>query len=273
MAEVLKASESGYYKWLQRLTAPPTEKEMEDIRLAEEIFEIYSNSRGSYGSRKITIELNKKREKKINHKRVERLMGEYELYSKVSKRYVSTTDSNHSEPIAEELLGRDFTAEKPNEKMVSDTTVVSTGEGNLYAAGILDLCGRMPVGLAVSQSNDSKLVSDAFRDMTLRGVGAPGCILHSDRGSTYASKVYRTLIAEGGFICSMSHKGDCWDNAPMESFWGKMKSEWLRKKYDTIDEAKRDIYEYFWHFYPLLRPHQSNYYLTPFEYYEQAKNR
>ena len=140
--------------------------------------------------------------------------------------------------------------------MVSDTTVVETGEGDLYAAAILDLYGRMPVGLAMGRRNNRFLVMDAFKDMLFRGCVFPGCILHSDRGSTYASYDYRRLIDRYGYLCSMSRKGDCWDNAPMECFWGKMKEEWLKEKYDTIAEAKHDIYEYFWSFYPNERPHR-----------------
>lgn len=270
MAKVINASESGYYKWLARCSAPLTEKEQEDIDLAKEILSIFKGSRGSYGVRKVTKKLNEKREKNVNHKRVQRLMNEYGLFSKVGKRYVCTTDSEHDEVIADNLLGRDFTASEPNEKMVSDTTVVATRQGDLYAAGILDLYGRMPVGLAMGLKNDRFLTMDALNDMVSRGHGGEGCIMHSDRGSTYASKDYRKLLSKNGLLCSMSGKGDCWDNAPMESFWGKMKSEWLKKKYDTIAEAKRDIYEYVWHFYPRERPHAANGYLTPLEYYERG---
>ena len=128
----------------------------------------------------------------------------------------------------------------------------------------------MPVGLAMGLKNDRLLTMDALNDMVSRGHGGEGCIMHSDRGSTYASKDYRKLLSKNGLLCSMSAKGDCWDNAPMESFWGKMQSEWLKKKYDTIAEAKRDIYEYVWHFYPRERPHAANGYLTPLEYYERG---
>ena len=269
MAKAIEASESGYYKWLSRCNAPLTEKEREDIELAKKISEIFKGSKGSYGSRKVLIKLNTGREKKGNHKRVERLMSEYGLFSKTSKKYTCTTDSDHDEMIADNLIDRDFTAGGPNEKMLSDTTVVSTKQGDVYAAGIIDLYGRMPTGLAMSLKNDRFLTMEALKDMISRGLGAPGCIMHSDRGSTYASKDYRKLLSKHDLLCSMSGKGDCWDNAPMESFWGKMKSEWLKPKYDTIEEAKRDIYEYVWHFYPRERPHASNDYLTPLEYYEQ----
>ena len=270
MAKVLEVSESGYYKWIKRQEAPLTEKELEDIQVTEEILEIYRSSRGSYGSRKVTAILNKNRDKPVNHKRVERIMQECVLFSRTCKKYVCTTDSEHDNPIADNLLDRDFNADTPNSKMVSDTTVISTDQGDLYVAGIMDLFGRIPVGMAMGIRNDRFLVMKAFDDMINRGCGGPGCIIHSDRGTTYCSKDYRKLISKHDFICSMSHKGDCWDNAPMESFWGKMKSEWLKEKYRTISEAKRDVYEYVWHFYPRERPHESINYMTPAEYYVQV---
>lgn len=270
MAKVLGVSESGYYKWVAKLDAPLSAKDVEDIAIAEEIHDIFVSSRGSYGSRKVTRVLNHRREKPVNHKRVERLMAENALFSRTHKKYICTTDSKHTETIADNLIDRDFTATSPNEKLVSDTTVITTKQGNLYVAGILDLYGRMPVGLAMSRLNNKQLVIEALKDMLFRGCGAPGCILHSDRGSTYASADYRKMISKNELLCSMSNKGDCWDNSPMESFWGKMKSEWLKDKYDTIEEAKRDIYEYVWHFYPRERPHASNGYMTPAEVYSQV---
>ena len=153
--------------------------------------------------------------------------------------------------------------------MLSDTTEIDTAQGKLYVAGILDLYGDMPVGMAMSLNNDRFLVMEAFNDMISRGCGKPGCIIHSDRGKTYCSIDYRNLLKKYKFICSMSKKGDCWDNAPMESFWGKMKSEWLSHRYQTINEAKRDVYEYVWHFYPREKPHETFNYMTPAEYYQQ----
>lgn len=218
MAKVLKVSQSGYFKWLKKKDSPLTEKEREDIRLTEKIYEIYRSSRGSYGSRKVTAILNKDCKTPVNHKRVERIMQACTLFSRTSRKYICTTDSKHSGMIAYNLLDRDFHADKPDQKMVSDTTVIPTKQGNLYVAGIIDLYGNMPVGVAMSNRNDGQLVIDAFNDMITRGCGSPGCIIHSDRGSTYCSKDYRKIISRHDFICSMSRKGDCWDNAPMESF-------------------------------------------------------
>ena len=271
MARVLEVSESGYYKWLNRLHAPLTEREKVDLELTKEIHEIYWSSYGVFGSRKITSILNKRHSKPINHKKVERIMSENCLKSRVTKAYVSTTDSDHNEPIAPNLLKRDFKATAPDQKFVSDTTEKDTKQGKIYIAAILDLYGRMPVGMAISRNNDTYLVREALRDMVRRGHGKEGSILHSDRGSTYASKAYRADLERNKFICSMSRKGDCWDNAPMECFWGKLKEEWLDEPYETIDQAKHDIYEYVWGFYPRQRPHASNGYMTPAEYYQHGK--
>ena len=270
MAKVLHVSQSGYYKWVQKMEAPPTEKELEDQALKEQIFELFRQSRGSYGSRKITTLVNEGRKTPVNHKRIERIMRENDLFSKTRKKYVCLTDSNHSYPVAENILNRDFTASGPNQKMVSDTTEISTKEGKLYVAGILDLYGRMPVGLAIGIRNDRCLVMQALEDALARGCGGRGCLLHSDRGSTYCCDEYQELLQKNGFVCSMSRKGNCWDNAPMESFWGKMKTEWLRSKYRTRQEAIRDIYEYVWKFYIYQRPHESIHFLTPHQFCQAA---
>lgn len=270
MAKVLEISESGYYKWIHRLEGPSTRKDLEDMALIKEITELFRASRGSFGIRQVTRRLNEKSHKPVNHKRVERLMREHGLFSKVGRKFIATTDSEHDQPIADNLLGRDFTASMPNEKMVSDTTVIRSRQGRLYVAGIMDLYGRVIVGMAMSRKNDKYLVIDALEDMLCQGCGAEGCFIHSDRGSTYCSEEYRKLLSKNGLLCSMSRKGDCWDNAPMESFWGKMKNEWLKPMYNTIAEAKRDVYEYVWSFYPYERPHSSNDNMTPIRYYCQG---
>lgn len=267
MAKVLAVSESGYYKWCRKAEGPLSKKDAEDLMLTQEIWRIYAGSKRVFGSRKVTSELRKKPETRVNHKRVERLMRENMLYSKTSKRYLHTTDSDHKQPVAENLLQRDFHAQRPNQKMLSDTTVVETKQGDVYIAGILDLYGRMPAGLFMSRRNDRFLVLGALEDALQRGCMGEACILHSDRGSTYCSQDYRKALEQSGLQCSMSRKGDCWDNAPMESFWGKMKTEWLKEKYDTIEEAKKDVQEYVWSFYARKRPHATNGYLTPWEYY------
>lgn len=272
MAKVLEVSESGYYKWLKR---KPSRREKEDIELIALIKHIYDKSRGIYGARKVTVELNKQRrieglQNRINHKRVERLMSEYQLFARVHKKYKNTTNSNHGNKYAENILKRSFEVSGPNEKMVSDTKAIRTRQGWLYVAAIIDLFGRIPVGLATSTNNDDALTVAALKDMHNRGHGKRGTYLHSDRGSTYCSEEYQRLINKYGLSCSMSRKGDCWDNSPMESFWGKMEQEWLEEIYDTIDEARTEVYKYVWGFYTHTRIHAANGYMTPAEYYQQG---
>jgi putative transposase len=269
MAKTLGVSRSGYYEFKKRKAS---QRKQDDEKLIKEIFELYMGSNMIYGSRKITKELNKRSKRVVNHKRIERLMKEYGLRSKVSKKYVVTTNSDHNNPLSEDLLRRDFTAGKRNEKWVSDTTYLWTGEGWLYIACILDLYGRKIVGLATSDKNDRELVTKALRDASGR-IGKKrieGCILHSDRGSTYCSKEYIALIEELKLKQSMSRKGNCWDNAPMESFWGKMKMEWFDEILKTRKEAIDSVYEYVWIFYNRKRTHATNGYVTPEEYYSQV---
>ena len=273
MAKVLEVSESGYYKWLKTRNMT-TFKELEDMELLKEIKKIHKESKYSFGVLKITKVLNKNRpqEQKVNHKRVARLMKENGIRSKVKKKYVITTDSSNSENIAENILKRNFTADKPGVKLVSDTTYIPTEEGTIYAAVIIDLFGRMPVGLAMSTRNDANLVVECFYDMKSMFKTEKGCIIHSDRGSTYASNKYKEVLEDNDMTPSMSRKGNCWDNAVNESFFGKLKTEWLDKKIKTMKEAKRLVYEYVWDFYPNKRPHEANDYLTPFEYYYTKEN-
>ena len=161
-AKVLTVSERGYHKWVKNVCAPLTKKESEDIELTGEIFKRFKRYHGILGPRKITVLINKHREKSVKHKRIKRLMSENMLYAKAAKGYVRTTDASHDDSVAENLLGRDFRASSPNEKFISDTTVVSTEEGKLYIAAILNLYGRMPVGLAMSGHNDGPLVIEAL---------------------------------------------------------------------------------------------------------------
>ncbi len=198
-------------------------------------------------------------------------MSENGIKSKVTKKIKATTNSNHKLPVAQNILNRDFSVEKPNEKMVSDITYIWTNEGWLYVAAIMDLCGQKIVGLSMSERMTKELVINALDDAYNRAERPTGVILHSDRGSQYCSIDYQNLIKKYGFICSMSRKGNCWDNAPMESFWGKMKCEWLyEKQFKTRDEARAAVFEYVEIFYNRQRIHASNGYITPEQYYNNA---
>ena len=239
--------------------------------MLQDIQKIHNKSKKVYGSKKIIEIINRERNKPVNHKRIERIMGENGIKSKVSRKFKATTNSNHKLPVAENILNRDFSADKPNQKMVSDITYLWTDEGWLYIAGILDLCGGKIVGLSMSERMTKDLVINALNSAYKR-VGKPTqVILHSDRGTQYCSYDYQNLLKKYGFICSMSRKGNCWDNSPMESFWGKLKCEWLYgTRFKTREQARAAVFEYVEIFYNRQRIHESNGYLTPEEYYAKA---
>ncbi|MBU7008544.1 transposase InsO family protein [Peptococcaceae bacterium DYL19] len=240
-------------------------------------FSCISMDNNTYGSIKVRKSLEAKdaeerycKLQRINHKRIERIMRRNGIKSKVKKKYKATTDSNHNLPVAENLLNRDFGTEKPNKKLVSDITYVHTDEGWLYVAAIMDLCGGKIVGLSMSDRMTKQLVIDALHDAYKTSGRPQKAILHSDRGSQYCSYAYREQLTKYGYICSMSRKGNCWDNAPMESFWGKMKQEWLNdQKFRTRAEAKSKIFEYIMIFYNRKRLHASYDYRTPEAYYRE----
>lgn len=222
---------------------------------------------------KITQIINATSQKPVNHKRVERIMSVNGIRSRVSKKYKATTNSNHRLPVAENIIARNFAVDKPNEKMVSDITYLWTDEGWLYIAGIMDLCGQKIIGLSMGERMTKDLVINALNDAYNRSGRPSGTILHSDRGSQYCSHEYQYILNKYGFICSMSRKGNCWDNAPMESFWGKLKCECLYgSSYKTREEARAAVFEYIEIFYNRERIHASNGYKTPNEYYNSKLN-
>ena len=265
MAKWLQVSTSGYYAWRKRT---PSQRDMDNAQYITLIREIHEKSRKVYGSRKITKELNQKSDKPVNHKRVEGLMRKSNIRSKTRRKYKATTDSKHNFPVAENILGRDFRADRPGQKMVSDITYIPTGEGWLYLAAVMDLCGDKIIGVSMNERMTKELTKTALMDAIGRSPVTEGCILHSDRGSQYCAHEYRAMAKGYGFIQSMSRKGDCYDNAPMESFFGKLKQEWLNDRhFRTRDEAKAAVFEYIWIFYNRKRIHAANGYITPEEYY------
>lgn len=271
MAQWLDVSRSGYYAWRKR---HPSLRDKENQQLLDEIRRIHEEYRQVYGGRKMTQELNKRMDKPVNHKRVERIMKENGIRSKVTKKYKATTNSRHNLPVAPNILDRNFTAEKPAQKMVSDITYIPTEEGWLYLAGIMDLCGQKIVGISMDSRMTKELVINALNDAVNHSGNVKGCILHSDRGSQYCSNDYSRKAKEAGFTMSMSRKGNRWDNAPMESFWGKLKQEWLNEQhFKTREEAKAAVFEYIWIFYNRRRIHEANGYQTPDAYYQAHSNR
>lgn len=261
-------SRSGYYSWENR---PKSARDAENEKVVEEIKTIHEKKNRTYGSRKMTIEI-RRNGKVINHKRVERIMKREGIRSKLAKKFKATTNSKHTLPVAENILNREFTAEKPHQKMVSDITYLWTDEGWLYIAGVMDLYGQKIVGLSMGERMTKALVITALKNAYKRSGRPRGGLIHSDRGSQYCSSAYQKLIKQYGFTCSMSRKGNCWDNAPMEAFWGKMKYEWLNERhFRTRDEARAAVFEYVEIFYNRQRLHASNGYLTPEEYYSATQ--
>ena len=187
--------------------------------------------------------------------------------SKVVKKYKATTNSRHNMPVADNLLDRQFTASQPNEKWLSDITYIPTDEGWLYLAGILDLYGRELVGWAMGPRMTKELVMQALEQARARRGSPVGVMLHSDRGSQYCCSDYQEMLKRGGFVCSMSRKGNAYDNAPMESFWGKLKQEWLNdRRFRTRQEAMQAVFWYIEVYYRNYRLHAGNGYQVPRDY-------
>ena len=220
----------------------------------------YSNKR-NYGSPRVYKDLRASGHR-ISKKRVERLMVKNELKAKTNKKFCRTTDSNHNHPVAENLLARDFTAEKPNEKWVGDVTYVRTEEGWLYVASILDLYSRRVVGWSAGERNDAELVVKALRQAIGTRRPPSELVMHSDRGSTYASELHQELLRENGIRCSMSRKGNCWDNAVAESFFATLKREGVEEKYETRRAAHQAVSDYMF-YYNTKRRHTALGYESP----------
>lgn len=250
MCRTMNVSRSGYYACVKR---PESERSKRQKDLAKKIRKAHEDSFGIYGSPNITIVLNRSGTP-VSRGTVARLMRKNGIKSKVRKKYKATTDSNHNLPVAENILNREFAAEERNRKWVSDITYIGTDEGWLYLAGILDLFDGALVGWSMDSRMTKELVINALTESCIRRNPDHGLLLHSDRGVQYCSDEYQKEIARRGFICSMSRKGNCWDNAPMESFWGKLKTEWLNdKRFRTRAEAKRAVFEYIELFYNSVR--------------------
>jgi transposase InsO family protein len=267
MCEQLGVSRSGFYAWRER---PESARQQEDQQLAEEVAQVHQESRGTYGSPRVHAEM-RARGRKVSRKRVARLMKQQKLEARKKRRTVRTTDSNHRQPVAPNILERDFSPVQPNSTWATDITYVWTGEGWLYLAVVLDLFSRMVVGWSMSQHIDTPLVLGAL-EMALEGRQPPeGLIHHSDRGSQYASTEYQQALASRGIQCSMSRKGNCWDNAVAESFFSTLKLELIYLTYfSTRHQARLEIFEYLEVFYNRRRRHSSLGYLSPWEYERAA---
>ena len=236
------------------------------MELKQKIMEIYHKNRKRYGSPRIYQQLLREGYP-IGRKRVARLMQELDIQAVARKKYKATTDSAHSKPVAENHLNRDFTPDKPNASWVADITYIWTKEGWLYLATIMELFSRKIIGWSLRDRLSKGLVIAAL-DMAVKQRNlSPDLVLHSDRGSQYASELYQLLLLKHGILCSTSGKGNCWDNAVMESFYRTLKVELIyQNKYETRREAQRDIFEYIEIFYNRERLHSSIGYCSPEEY-------
>jgi putative transposase len=260
MCEVLGVSRSGFYGWVSR---PESARAAEDRALAAEIRASHEGSRGRYGSPRVRAEL-RAHGRRVGRKRVARLMCGMGLSARRKRRFRRTTDSAHAFPVAPNLLGRDFEASAPDRVWLADLTYIRTRAGWLYLAVVLDLFSRRVVGWAMADHLGHELALAALDMAIARRRPAAGLVHHSDRGVQYAAHGYRRRLREHGMLCSMSRKGDCWDNAPMESFFATLKGELVEERdYLTRDEARADVFQYVEGFYNRRRLHSGIGYLTP----------
>jgi putative transposase len=263
MCKVLEVSRSGYHKYLR---SQMSQRRIENIQIAEEIKRIYKNKHGRYGSPRIYEEM-RKDGKKINKKRIARLMRINKIRAITKRKYKATTNSAHYKPVAENLLNQKFKVAELNKIWVSDITYIWTKEGWLYLAIILDLYSRRIVGWSMSENISANMVSSAIGQALINRSPVEDMIFHSDRGSQYASEVVKSLLQQNKITPSMSGKGNCYDNAVAESFFHTLKVELIyTKTYATRDEAKNDIFEYIEIFYNRERRHSAIKYLSPVDF-------
>jgi transposase InsO family protein len=264
LCATLAVSRSGYYAWVQSTGSLRAHR---NDALQIKIAAIHQQSRQTYGSPRVTVELRAQGEQVGRH-RVARLMRLAGLRGRQKRRYrVRTTDSAHDLPIAPNRLARVATPNRPNQIWQSDLTYVPTDEGWLYVAGILDRFSRRLVGWAMGTTLDTSLPLAALR-MALQHRDPPrGLIHHSDRGAQYASADYRSALAASGVVASMSRKGNCYDNAAMEAFWSSLKNELVyRRRFATRAEARAALFDYIEVFYNRTRRHSSLGYESPLDY-------
>jgi putative transposase len=263
MCRCLAVSRSGYYAWRKR---PRSARVQQDARLRVEIAASHAASRRTYGSPRILRDLREEGHR-VSRKRVARLMRDLGLEGRRKRRFRATTDSRHRFPVAPNVLMRDFDVAAPNTAWVTDITYLATLDGWLYLAVILDLFSRRVVGYAMSERIDRALVLEALGQALGQRPGVRDLIHHSDRGSQYASHDYRKALDQAGITCSMSRRGDCWDNAVVESFFGTLKMELLYELPLQTSEATRSaVADYLEAFYNVRRRHSSLDYQSPVEF-------
>ena len=266
LCRCMRVTRSGFYAWRSRAESRHAQ---EDRRLKILVQASFEESRHRYGSPRVHEDLIEQHEC-ISRKRVVRLMQEDGLKARIRKRYKHTTMSNHDQPVADNLLDRQFYAEAPNQRWAGDTTefVIGTSD-KLYLAVILDLFSRFAVGWAVSAVNDRHLTIKALEMALKRRGPARGLLLHSDQGSTYASEDYQDVLDGRGIVCSMSRRGNCYDNAVMESFFSTIKSE-LADQFASHGDAKMELFDYIEVFYNQRRRHSTLGQISPAAFERRA---
>jgi len=269
ICRVLEVSRSGYYSWQER---PESDRAKRREELALRIQRVHEDNRRVYGSPRVFKEL-KLQGQSVCENTVADIMKERNIRAKTKRKFVPrTTDANHERPIADNVLDRQFQAELPNQKWTVDITYIPTGEGWLYLAGVIDLCSRKIVGWSMADHMETSLVSDALTMALVHRRPEQGLLHHSDRGVQYASDDYQHLLRSSGMEVSMSGKGDCWDNAVMESFWSTLKTELVHhEEFATHEAARAAIFEYIEVFYNRKRLHSSLGYQSP-EAFEASLN-
>jgi transposase InsO family protein len=263
MRRIMNVSASGYYAWIDR---PPSKWSRQEARLELEIKAMDKRTRNTYGAERLQCEL-AKQGVQVGISRIKRIKKKLGIRCKQKRKFKATTNSKHSLPVVKNILDQQFTVTVPNKVWVSDITYVPTDEGWLYLAGHKDLCTGEIVGYAMGERLTRNLVSQSLRQAVTIKRPEKGLLHHSDRGSQYCSREYRNLLDEYGIIASMSGKGNCFDNAPMESFWGTLKQELIHHRhYRSRREAMEDITEYIEIFYNRQRLQPRRGYLSPVAY-------
>lgn len=274
MCQVLRVSQSGYYRWRQN---PFSVRKVSNERLRKRIRELYAEHKGMAGSPMITADLRAEPEfSKVSKNRVARHMKEMGLKCRATKKFVVTTDSKHSEPVAPNILDRQFTTDSPNAAWVSDITYVKVGSKWNYLTVFMDLYSRIIVGWDLSESLDRHSMIHAFQKALWRRSPPAGLLVHSDRGVQYASADFRDLLKKNQFVQSMSRKGDCWDNAVAESFFHTLKTQCLyHNRFLNKADAEQALFTYIEVYYNRRRRHSTNGYKSPASYeaeWEKVQN-
>ena len=266
VSQLLGVSASGYYAWQDR---PLSQRDQDELRLELEIKAAHKRTRQTYGPERLQHDLSQYGVQ-VGICRIKRIRKKLGLRCKQKRKFKVTTDSKHKLPVAKNLLGQRFQAEEPNKVWLSDITYIPTDEGWLYLAGHKDLFNGEIVGYAMGERLTRNLISQSlFRSMIAKRP-AKGLLHHSDRGSQYCSHEYRSLLGQFGLEVSMSGKGNCFDNAPMESFWGTLKQELIHHRhYRTRQEAMQEIAEYIEIFYNRLRIQPKLGFLSPVAYVQR----